>query len=1325
MKRNSCFILILSLFSLICNAQAYRHIGLEDGLSNRKVYSILKDRTGYMWFLTHKGIDRYDGKKIKHYALKIDGYEISSLQDLNWLYSGMLGGLWEVSKRGRIFKYDTTHDEFRIVYEIPETAREKTPTPISYSFIDSNNTIWLCGERIVYLYMPSTNTARQYETHIPGNITYMCQYNKDSYFIGTDFGIRTVVLGNDSIQYLPNEVLDQTNLQVNNLYYDKSSKKLFIGTFQKGLYIFDTATNTLVNNPQSVFTDVTITKIKSLNENELLIATDGAGVFKLNTTSHYTEQYIVANYNQESDISGNNINDIYIDSEGRIWLANYPMGISIRDDRYSNYNLYTHTVGDRQSLVNNKVNCIIEDSEDDLWFATNNGVSYYNTKTSRWHSFLSSFDATYKESNYVFLSVCESEPGIFYVGGYSSNIYKIDKKKLTASKIVYETDSNNLIKPDKYIRSIIKGAKGNLWVGSYYNLKRIHMPDKTVEYYPDFEDVTVLLEKDEESIWVGSGVGLFLLNKKTREYQKIDLPTQSTYIYSLCQTEDNKLYIGTNGSGLLVYDIDSKLFKHFHRDNSSLISNNIYTIIASDKDNVILSTGSGLTRLYYPTKDDFHNWTKEQGLRIDQFDANSGTVRKNGNFLFGSVEGVIELESTIQLPLQHPSKMVLSEFSIFYEPVYPGDPGSPLKKDINETETLTLNYNQNTFSLTVSSINYDYPSDVIYSWRLGGFYDNWSVPSSDNQIRFTNINPGKYTLQMRAIANENKEITEERSMQIIIRKPYWRSNWAILFYITLTIASIILIIRLTYLRKQRKISEEKFQFFINTAHDIRTPLTLVKAPLEEISNNEKLTPEGNRNMNTALRNVNVLLRLTNNLINFEHTDIYSSELYIAEHELNTMLSDIIKSFQPYATTKKIEFTYEKNFKYLNVWFDKEKMDSIIRNIISNALKYTPIGGAVTICASESAGHWSIEVKDTGIGIPASEQKKIFKDHFRGTNAINSKVSGSGIGMVLVGRLAKLHRGKIALRSAEGQGTVIRISFPKGYNHFRRAHLAGPFQKNQATEEFNITPIIDQTPVKLNTTGKKILIVEDNDELRSYLSQTLSEEYQVQACENGKDALLIVKEYMPELIISDIMMPEMRGDELCAILKNDIDTSHIPIILLTALNDEKSILKGIQTGADEYVIKPFNVGILKATIANLLANRARLKHKFAKLEIIEENTEDDGCSNCTTDIDWKFMANLRAAVEKNIDDTEFNVDSLCAEMNMSRTSLYNKIKALTDTSPSDFIRVIRLKKAGELLKEDKYNVTEVAEMTGFNDAKYFREVFKKHFGVSPSKYKNKE
>lgn len=627
--------------------------------------------------------------------------------------------------------------------------------------------------------------------------------------------------------------------------------------------------------------------------------------------------------------------------------------------------------------------------------------------------------------------------------------------------------------------------------------------------------------------------------------------------------------------------------------------------------------------------------------------------------------------------------------------------------------------------MQVSSINYDYPSNILYSWRLEGFYDKWSKPGTENTIRYTNLAPGKYTLRVRAISNEdNRIMLEERSMDIIIAQPFWLTFWAMLVYTAILCLIAIVLLRILILRKQRKVSDEKIHFFINTAHDIRTPLTLIKAPLEELREKEELSKEGISNMNTALRNVNALLRLTTNLINFERADVYSSELYISEHELNTFMNEIFNAFQQYANIKHINFTYESNFRYMNVWFDKEKMESIFKNIISNALKYTPENGNVQVFVSETSDSWSVEVRDTGIGIPANEQKKLFKLHFRGSNAINSKVTGSGIGLMLVWKLVRLHKGKINLSSIENQGSVIKITFPKDSKRFRKAHLATPSKQRIENTIDNVPPpspeIYENAQKKENINHRRILIVEDNDELRNYLSQTLSEEYFVQVCSNGKEALTIIPEYKPELVISDIMMPEMRGDELCQAIKNNIETSHIPVILLTALNNEKDILSGLQIGADEYVVKPFNIGILKANVANLLANRALLRSKFANLDLNDEENDED-CINCSQDIDWKFIANVKKNVEDNIDNPALTVDVLCSLMGMSRTSFYNKLRALTDQAPGDYIRLIRLKRAVQLLKEDTHSITEIAEMTGFSDAKYFREVFKKHFNVSPSQY----
>ena len=770
----------------------------------------------------------------------------------------------------------------------------------------------------------------------------------------------------------------------------------------------------------------------------------------------------------------------------------------------------------------------------------------------------------------------------------------------------------------------------------------------------------------------------------------------------------------------MIYDPEKRTFTHYHRDNCALISNNIYTILSDTDDDIIMSTENGLSS-YYPAEKLFHNWTKDQGLMASHFNAGSGTLRKNGNFIFGSSDGAIEFNKEMKIPRKYSSKMVLSDLTIFYQTVYPGDENSPLSTDIDDTKELELSYSQNIFSLKVSSINYDYPSNILYSWKLEGFYDQWSRPGNENIIRFTNLSPGEYTLHIRAVSNEDKRIVlEERTMKISIAQPIWLSFWAILVYAIVLAVIAIITLRIIILRKQRKVSDEKIHFFINTAHDIRTPLTLIKAPLEEIREREALTKDGISNMNTALRNVNALLRLTTNLINFERADVYSSELYISEYELNTYLTETFNAFRPYASVKHINFTYESNFRYLNVWIDKEKMDSILKNIISNALKYTPENGSVHIYASETNDSWNVEVNDTGIGIPANEQKKLFKIHFRGSNAINSKVTGSGIGLMLVWKLVHLHKGKINLSSVEHQGSSIKVSFPKDSKHFHKAHLATRTRELSTEQVPHVSPaeIYEKAKKQHDQNLQRLLIVEDNDELRNYLTHTLSDNYTIQTCSNGKEALTIVKEYMPELIISDIMMPEMRGDELCAAIKNDIETSHIPIILLTALNDEKNILEGLKIGADEYIVKPFNIGILKATIANLLTNRALLKSKYANLEVSEE---EEVSPNCATDLDWKFIATVKKSVEENIDNPAFNVDVLCNLLNMSRTSFYNKLKALTDQAPADYIRLIRLKRAAALLKTGQHSVTEISELTGFNDVKYFREVFKKHFKVSPSKY----
>lgn len=1297
--RKFLFFYILLLLPLVSVAQTYKYIGVEDGLSNRRVYAIQKDQKGYMWFLTHDGIDRYNGKEFKQYKLMDGDEEVNSMMNLNWLYIDAKGTLWEIGKKGRVFCYDSKHDRFQMVYKLPENEVKGRAIPVSYGFIDTNNVVWLCNEDALYLYNTNTQKVILIKNEIGESITDIAQIDPTHYFIGTDVGIHYATLSNNTLMLSPCPKLDTLKIQINEVFYHELSKKVFIGTFQRGMYVYDLNKHEAMHLDAGLM-DVSINCIRSFYTDEILIATDGAGIYKMNTKTYECTPYIIADYNRYNAMNGNTINDLYIDDDQRIWMANYPIGITVRNNRYSDYQWIKHSVGNPQSLINDQVNAIVEDKEGDLWFATNNGISLYNSKTNKWHNFFSVFNVDNPVKNNTFVSLCEVSPGIIWAGGYSSGIYQINKKNLSCDIFKPTPFEGQYGRPDKYIRAIMKTSDGMIWSGGYYNLKEINFTNKEVRYIPGLNGITSIIEKDAEHMWIGTATGLYLLEKKTGKFQEIKMPVESYYIYSLAQTPNDLLYIGTNNAGLLIYNPAKNTFEHFHRDNCALISNNIYTIIYDGKRDLFLSTENRLTS-FNPVEKTFHNWTKEQGLKTDHFNATSGILRKNGDFVFGSTDGAIEFSKNMKLPRDYDFKMVFSDLRLFYQTVYPNDEGSPLDQDIDETKTLQLKYNQNIFSLQVSSINYDYPSLILYSWKLEGFYDGWSRPGQENVIRFTNLSPGKYKLRVRAISNEDRRVVlEERTMDIIIEQPIWFSVWALLLYAIVIVSIASIALRIIILRKQRKISDEKIRFFVNTAHDIRTPLTLIKAPLEELVDHESLTDSGRNNMNTALRNVNALLRLTTNLINFERADTYSGTLYVSEYELSTYMEETVNAFRPYADVKHIHFTYESNFRYLNIWLDKDKMDSILKNIISNALKYTPDGGSVSIYAADTEDSWSIEVKDTGIGVPASEQKKLFKIHFRGSNAINSKVTGSGIGLLLVYKLVHLHKGKLNFSSVEGKGSTVKVTFPKGERHYRKA-IRRP-KPNAVRVVYTSAGVPVNVPVptppsangyedtlsqaQTNDKRSKLLIVEDNDELREYLRNTLSDQYIVQICSNGKMALIIVKEYQPDLIISDIM----------------------------------NVIEGLQVGADEYIVKPFNIGILRATITNLLTNRALLRRKYADLDL-NDDEHDIECINCSSDLDWKFIATVKKHVEDNLDNPSFNVDVLCNLLNMSRTSFYNKIKALTDESPADYIRVIRLKRAAHLLKEQKHTVTEVAEMTGFSDAKYFREVFKKHFEVSPSQY----
>ena len=1312
------FALLVS-FTQVGVSQTYKYLSMEDGLSSQKVHRILKDTLGYMWSLTQEGADRYDGKEIKHYELTDKGRKLNMQFNLNWLFLSADGSLWSVGRKGRIFRYLQEKDRFEQAYMPPLPEKGNTSPNVTYSYMDHSGCIWLCSKEQIGLFDTRTGKTTLLSNSMDGTVAAIEQIDTSHFFIGTEAGLYHAVLdkGNSSLTCTPAYDL---HMPVSELFFSASRRKLFVGTFKQGIWVCDLDTS-LETCSDETLNDVNVRRIIPFGENEVLIATDGKGVYRMNMDSCHTAPYIVTDYTIHNGMNGDNINDVYVDGDGRIWIANDPSGVTVRDNRYGGYRWTRHSVGNRQSLVNNQVHDVIEDSDGDLWFGTSNGISLYKVATGEWHSFLSTFDHEMEDRNHIFLTLCEISPGIVLAGGFTSGLYQINKRTLTVDYIASSRFFQLDLRPDQYIRDIKVDSEGNIWSGGFYNLKRFDPTGEKSRLYPGLSSITCILEKDRSSMWIGTSMGLYLLDKASGKYSSIDLPVEALHICDLYQGNDGVLYIGTSGSGLLLYDPKEKAFAQYDMDNCALISNNIYTVLPKPDGDLLLGTDNGIV-YFSPREMSFNNWTREQGLMSVCFNPSAGILHSSGRFILGSNDGVIGFPADMRIPVPTFSPMIFSDLNISYQTMHPGDEGSPLKTDINNTKVLRLDYEQNTFSLKVSTVNFDYPSNVLYSWKLEGFYDEWTAPSSDGRMRFTNIPPGKYMLHVRSVSNEEKyKSYDQRDMLIIISSPLWATPWAIVGYVLLALLLCAILFRIVTLRKQKQTSEEKARFFINTAHDIRTPLTLIKAPLEELRNGDMVNEEGKEHVNLALRNVDVLLRLTTNLINFERIDTYSSRLYVAEYELGAYMSSICETFCSYARVKHIRLDYKDNLNYLNVWFDRDKMDSILKNILSNAMKYTPEHGSIQVSAAECGDDWCIEVKDTGIGIPHNEQKGLFHSYFRGSNAINLKVSGSGIGLALVHRLVRLHGGKISIESTADQGTLVRLVFPKGNRHFPKSSIISQAAEHPVTLP---EPPVSVSPVVVHkqstTASQRLLIVEDNDDLRIYLTNTLGEDYQVQSCLNGKEALEILSEFKPDLVLSDIMMPEMSGDELCAAIKGNIETSHIPVLLLTALGDEKNMLEGLKIGADDYMAKPFSINLLKASISRLIANRRLLYKKFGSSNFENEKWP----KGCRDTLDWKFISSVRESVEKNMADPDFTVDALCALHHMSRSSFYNKLKTLTDCSPADYIRLIRMQSAARLLKEGGHSVTEIADMTGFCDAKYFREVFRKHFGVSPTEYKTK-
>lgn len=1326
MKRTTLIITCLLLsFFLPLQAQIFEYIDMDNGLSSRRVLSIQQDKQNYIWILTHKGLDRYNGKQFKHYQLHRCNNPLSFYPNLNFLYTDKDSTIWEVGKDGFVFRYDEQRDSFQLAFDLRATFPALKKAPISSVYMDSEANIWFCTNQSQYIYNYHQSKNYQLSPVISDKIICITQAEKNKYYLASEHLLYEVQLKGEQLTEIKKIQLPNVHL-IDHIYYHSPTKQLIINTLLDKLFIYNIEEKQLESMGNSM-KDIGVNKIipSKKEKDVLLIATDGDGVYKLDLKQLTLNHFLKEDTRKPNKMNGSIIKDIYMDSANRIWNVIYPTGITIYTEKYPAYEWFMHSANYTNSLANNCINGVMEDSEGDSWYATSNGICYFDVSENKWINFSPSHSPNGERSeNHIFTSLCESSPGIILAGGYMSGIYKIDKR----TKEVTFFQQQNIRQgegPDKYIRSIYRDNERLIWIGGFYRLKSYSLTTKEVCEYNIGYPITCITQKDEHSLWIGTINGVFVFDKLKKQAIPLDTEFDIQCINMIYNDPSgNYTYFGTYGDGLFIFEKKTGKVTRYYDENCGLISNNIYSIVPDRNGNLYLGTENGLS--FFDIKaNKFINWTKEQGLLAASFNPNAAIHSRDGYMIFGSNEGVIVLPDSIQLPETFSSHMIFSDLSIMYRTVHPGEKNSPLTQALDKTSCIELDYDQNTFSMNVSSINFDNPSNIMYSWKLEGFYDRWSPPSSDNLIRYTNLSPGNYTLRVRAILMDNHQILEEREIQILIGRPIWMTFWAFLLYALIIIGISYAIIRYQMIRRDKQISQAKINFFMQTAHDIRTPLTLIKAPLGEILKNEQLTEQGTTNLNLAIQSTDNLSELANNLMDFQKEELYSSKISVVRYELNQYIQNYMQQFKAYAKQKGIDFQYKSSFTSLEVWIDQNKIDSILQNLLSNALKYTPKGGSVTIETDHNKNRWILTIKDTGIGIPKEDQKKLFKFLFRGKNATNQLITGSGVGMLLTYRLIKNHEGKISFSSTENVGTTFQLSFPIQSEHYQyRNEGVDQNLRTVLLQDGIVAPMpeAEQTQITAHPDSPRIMIVEDNASLRLFLMKSLSDIYQVDGAENGQEAIDKIKVQQPDLIISDVMMSVMDGETMCRTLKSDIETSHIPIILLTALGDKKDILRGLETKADMYITKPFDLIVLRANISNILENREIIRKKLQQASVnIESKTED---IPMPTNLDNEFMQKVTVLVKENL-GKDLTVDTLCAGMNMSRTSFYNKIKALTGMAPNDFIRNIRMQEAAALLKSQRYTVAEVADMMGFADPKYFTDTFKKFYGVPPSIYKKNE
>lgn len=1333
---------ILSFFVSV-RGQQYniKRLGIEQGVSNNYIVSITQDKKGFLWFATESGLNRFDGNRFKIYKKNnTSGDNSISGNELNKVYADKYDDIiWVATQREGLNVFDYKTEKFSH-YRHDSINHSGIITNDITDIINSlDGNLWLSTYyRGVEYFDKKSKTFTHYNTAtIPGmvsnNVWCVNEDNRGYIYIGhVSAGLSILSLKDKKIKNFrhdPNNPESLPGNEVRTVYVDKNDN-VWIGT-NNGLALFNTEKESFFvfrhdpRNNKSLSADY-IYSINQLDDGKLWIGTEkgGVSILDIKQSMFLTPQDVILSNITYSDdnrgLSNPTIRSIYQDSFNNIWLATYGGGINFISHHLSFFNTWIYSpIPSLDNTLNNSIAWgICTDEKDRIWVGTDGGGINLFENGEKVNVF------SKKNSNITddaILAAIKDSQNRLWFGTFRGgvNIYNPDKK--TFANLILDDNSVD-------IRCFYEDEEKNIWIGCNNGLYKYNIATGEKKLYSPGNSglpnnlVRAISKDNKGRMWIGFfGEGLAILDKEMNIVRtfKTDRGFPSNTVDCIYKDRKGQMWIAT-GEGVVYFESSDKIDGYsIFNEEDGLINSQARAITEDNEGNIWISTNGGISRLI-PHQNKIYNYNHYDGIPLGDFMSGSVTKDSKGTIFFGSQNGLcyfdpVAIPTKIDLP-----STVITEFKVYGNRLKTTDTNIPI------TSSIELDYNQNTFSVSFNVLDYSLNHLTDYIYMLKGLEDLWYDIPGENSITFRNIPPGTYELLIKSRIKNQEWPDAATSLKIIINPPLWLTWWAKTLYAIVILVIIFLILKF-YKRKldlensltlekknhlqEQELNNERLRFFTNITHELRTPLTLILGPLEDLQGDPGMPEKQSAKVSAIYRSATRLLSLINQILEFRRTETQNKKLCVYKNDIVQLIQEVGLKYKELNTNKRISFSIIIDTPNTYLYFDPDIVATILENLLSNAFKYTPKGDITLILRDvikEGINYTEIEVRDTGRGIPSESISKIFDRYYQAER--EQQISGTGIGLALVQNLVSIHQGYISVDSKQGEGTSFRFRIITDNTYPDALHMGTETGKLENEHvEIHKSEVTDNKQI--------ILVVEDNQDIRDYISGSLSEQYKIYTADNGKKGLKEAFAHIPDIIISDIMMPEMDGFELSKILKEDVRTSHIPIILLTAKDSIQDRTEGYNIGVESYITKPFSASLLQSRITNLLESRKKIA------ELINQNTVNKNAIiiESLSKIDNEFIEKITSIIEQNLDSDKVDIGFIADKMNMSHSTLYRKIKALSGLSANEFIRKVRIRNAEQLLLTGKYTISEISYMVGINSITYFRQCFKEEFGMAPSEY----